>query len=48
MTPEERSAEARKAIQARWTQSQRALANAQPLQIQQEAQSDGAAENNVG
>lgn len=47
MTPEERSAEARKAVQARWAQSKRALANAQPLQIQQKAQTDGTDENSV-
>lgn len=47
MTPEERSAEATKAVQARWAQSKKALVNSQPLQIQQEAQSGGAVENNV-
>ena len=47
MTAEERSAEARKAIQARWATSKRALANGHPLPIQQKVQGDGAVENSV-
>lgn len=47
MTPEQRSAEARKAVQARWAQWKTTQANSETLQIHQEAQSDGALENSV-